>query len=326
MAKRRSPRTKKAPPHPEMPARQPKGKETPGRFVAYLASSFACLGLLVFTSALVPAAFSSPPPNLTDLGAVGVFVDKNDLDPAQISLLDSGAVTITTYLSQMDDSVSYELSFPEALAGKRFVLGLTGSAVLHDFRAAEGDLLSVTSVQCPPGVADCALVSGSVPTDTTSTGASLCFPDHNDVDHIDVRFSGTARINSAPDWAHHITSLPYLGHQFQTGRIGGVGELGHAQLGSTFALTAPQACQFLTRNPQWTDLTPSWPPSLSKGDTMGWNPDDNGAMLTVVSTERSAAWKGNLLLALIGVAGGVLISLVVATYKSGRALRRGARS
>jgi len=55
---------------------------------------------------------------------------------------------------------------------------------------------------------------------------------------------------------------------------------------------------------------------------MMWNPDDNGATLTVVSTGQRVAWEGNMLLAVLGIAGGAFLTLAVATYRSGMALRR----
>jgi hypothetical protein len=300
-------------------------KETPARFVLLLGALLACVSLLVTASILVPPAFTSPSTNLTDLGAAGVFVEAAGLDRKQTPLLEGEGITLTTYLSQRDSQATYELGFPKQFAGKGFVLALTGSAILRDFHS-EGRDSSDKSVECPANisadVAYCQLIIGKVPVPTNEhdiVSASYCYPWQKNVEVISVRLSGRQRINSSPDWAHHITSLPYLGNQRE---IGGVSGLGEAYLGPDFKQAELSGCQSLIRNPKWTDFTPSWPPSLDKGDVMTWRENDNGAMLTVVSTERSASWKGNMLLALIGIAGGGLITLFVATFRSGMSLRK----
>lgn len=219
--------------------------------------------------------------------------------------------------------------FPKEFAGKPFVLALAGSAVLRDVNARDV-AYSDKYGQCPAGVptyvVGCQLISGTVPVpvnETTITAASLCFPWEKNVEVISVSFSGTARINSSPDWAHRVTSLPYLGNPIGNGPdIDGISALGEADLGSAFGRAELSGCQFLNTSPAWTDSTTSWPPTIDKGDFMMWNPDDNGATLTVVSTGQRVAWEGNMLLAVLGIAGGAFLTLAVATYRSGMALRR----
>ena len=57
------------------------------------------------------------------------------------------------------------------------------------------------------------------------------------------------------------------------------------------------------------------------GDEMTWDPASNMANYVVVSTERSAQWKGNALLAIVGVFGPAFLSLSVMTARSGYRLR-----
>ncbi len=308
--------------------------ERPSRFWLLLAGLVVSVAATAVTAVLASDAVTEPPPGKIDLGAVGMYMPTDQLDQSQLALLEAGVITISTNLSQLSSNISYEIDFPPALHGKRYVLGFTGSAVIHNLTSDDPTVTTdyehcpgMPTVHTTPADSYCLLVYGRVPTPTdTTNGDSYCFPDQKDKPFVAVSLSGTALTDSSPDWAHHITSLPYLGYKPElVGQMEDIGDIDQVRttfLGSDYAGVSMQGCQILTTDPAWTDLTPSWPADLDKGNVMIWRSGDEGAALTVVSTERDAASDGDMLFAAVGIAGGAVLALVYPTIKSGLALRR----
>jgi hypothetical protein len=297
------------------------------RFSLLALLTVACLLLLIGCAFLVPPAFSSPPPNFIDLGAANVLVEEGGgLTADQQATLRAGLI-VTAEVSQLSPSVGYEISFPPALAGKKFLLALSGSAVLSNIRSKE-TALQTRITRCPKvGIPaedripqTCQLISGQVPTlSDETTGVDICDPGKKDTESIPVRIEGRGKAVSSPDWAHHLTSFPDLRNP--TTKEFSMSQWGNIVLPTRYLLSQQHGCFLLSKNPNWTDFTPNVTPNVNVGDTAAWTPySTEFTLISVVNTERSAAWKGNLLIAFIGIVGGGLLGLLVATVKAGKAL------
>jgi hypothetical protein len=228
----------------------------------------------------------------------------------------------------LSSHVEYVATFPASLAGDRFVLGITGTAVLTDFKTD----VSGASNEYPDCLAQvqggktlpsmCQLITGIIPaiSDETAIGCQS----KSNQSTVSVSFSGTAHVNSSFDWAHKITSLPYLGNTRGVGS-GSVDDLVTATFGQNFPAANLTSCYYLGLDPELTDYTPNFAPTTHVGDTMDWDPASNLANYLVVSTERSAEWKGDLLLAVLGVFGPALLSSLGLTIRTGYRLRSQAK-
>lgn len=296
-------------------------EETPRRFALLAISTVLCGFVVAASATLMPAAFSAPPPNYGDVGVVGLYVWANPLNEGQAQALDDPGVSLGAMVDQRSPRVEYVATFPEALVGDRFVIALAGSAVVSGFDSSTADV-SNEYPDCQLEGSDvddrrptCQLITGIIP--SASKESAACRADDGGGETISVRFSGEAvRVTSAYDWAHHVTSLPYLGNIPGMGG-GNVDDLVTGAFGFNFPETNVSTCYNLLLNPGWTDYTPSFAPTLHVGDTMSWDPASEMASYLVVSTERGAAWKGNALLALLGVFGPALLSLMALTARSG---------
>jgi hypothetical protein len=143
----------------------------------------------------------------------------------------------------------------------------------------------------------------------------LCFGAEKD--HVSVAFSGTsAYLNSSLNWAHRVTSMPYLGDR----GISGMGFVTQ-EFGSIVTPVYTKPCQMLTLSPLLEEPQASVTPHLAQDNLMLWGPGENGALIAVVGKERSANWQGNLLLAAIGILGPFLVALTGAAFKSWRRSR-----
>jgi hypothetical protein len=299
--------------------------ETPRRFALLAIATVLCASGVIASFVLMQPGFGAPPPNYGVPGIVGLYVWSNPLNAGQTQALSESGVSLRASVDQRSPRVEYVASFPKALAGDRFVIGLAGAAVLSDFDSSVAD----ADNEYPPcqlehsdQQASCQLVTGIIPFDSDEP---LACRDGGGVEMVSVRFSGdTAGVNSSYDWAHHVTSIPYLGNLPETGS-GSVDGIVTGTYGDNFVETNLTTCYNLLLNPAWTDFTPNFEPTLHVGDTMMWDPASNRAGYLVVSTERSAAWKGNALLGLFGVFGGALLTLLVATARSCGRLRSQAR-
>jgi hypothetical protein len=299
-------------------------EETPRRFAFFAITTVLCGSLVLAAAIRIPAAFSAPPPNYGDPGVVGLYVWANPLNKGQARALDDPGLSLSAMVDQRSARVKYVATFPKALAGDRFVIALSGTAVLSDFGSSVADVSNEYPECQPEGneVDDlrlrCQLVTGIIP--SASKESPACHVDGSDGEMISVRFSGdAAHVTSSYDWAHHVTSLPYLGNVPGAG-AGNVDGLVSGAFGANFPEANVRTCYNLLLNPEWTDYTPNFAPTLHIGDVMSWDPASEMAVYLVVSTERGAAWKGNALVALVGVFGGAFLTLLVATARSGHRL------
>jgi hypothetical protein len=296
-------------------------KETPRRFLFLVLGTLICASLVSISASLIPPAFSAPP-NYVDPGVVGLFVWTNALNEKQSTVLQKPGISLSVQVSQRDSRVQYVASFPKELVGDRFVIGIAGSAVLDDVESGEVKVdierpaCRTDDVTSPARPERCQLITGIIP-DRSDERAFGCGTDGDD--NITVAFSGRAGLTSSFDWAHHLTSLPYLGNVRGSG-VGSVQDLVEGAFGPNFPDAFLTTCYHLGLNPKWTEYTPNFAPTTHLGDTMDWDPASNLAGYVVVSTERGAQWKGNALLAVVGVFGPAFLSLSVLAVRAGRSL------
>jgi hypothetical protein len=284
--------------------------------------------LVILSARLMPAAFSAPPPNYSTTGIASLYVWENSLNKNQVRALQDPGISLSVAADQLSSQVEYVATFPVDLVGDRFVLGISGSAVLADFRTD----VSGASNEYPDCQeegqggqtlpATCQLITGIIPgvTDESAIGCRS----KGDQKTISVSFSGKAHVNSSFDWAHQIASLPYLGDVHGFGG-GSVDDLVVGAFGQNFPPVNLTSCYSLGLDPGLTDYTPNFSPTIHVGDNMTWDPASNTANYVVVSTKRSAEWKGDALLAVLGVFGPALLSFLGMTVRSGYRLRSQSR-
>lgn len=299
--------------------------ETPRRFFGLLVATAICAAVVIVAVQLAPAAFAAPPPNYADAGVVGLYVWSNPLNGAQASALRDPGVSLSVVADQRSSRVKYVATFPKKLVGDRFVVGVSGSAVLDNFESSGlgvSNEYPACQVMRQDGkslaAASCQLITGIVP--SASSGSLTGCRSKNDEETVAIQFSGTAHVNSTFDWAHHITSLPYAGNTRGAG-FGNVDDIVVGSFGQNFPEATLTTCYQVGLNPAWTDYTPNFAATIHIGDTMAWDPASNAAGYVIVSTERSAQWKGNALYAALGVFGSAFLSLLVTTIRSGHRLR-----
>lgn len=285
--------------------------ETWRRFLGLFLSTVVLASIVAFVVSLIPPAFSSPPPNYGDTGIASLYVWANPLNDGQPDALRDPGVSLSAVADQKGSGLEYVATFPRRLAGDRFVLGIGGSAVLDDFRSSADVTNEYPGCQVQGQDGEtvphaCQLITGIIPSESDELSAG-CRSD-TDEETISVRFSGNADLNSSGDWAHHITSLPYLGNVRGLGP-GSVDDLVGSVFGPNFAPATLTTCFRLATNPEWTEYTPNFSPTSHVGDVMTWDPASNTANYVVVSTERGAQWKGNALLAILGVFGPALLTV-----------------
>jgi len=302
--------------------------ETLGRFLTLALATGACSLLVILSASLMPAAFSAPPPNYGTAGVASLYVWENSLNKNQAGALQDPGISLSVAADQLSSQVEYVATFPAGLIGDRFVLGISGSAVLADFKTD----VSGASNEYPDCQeegqggktlpATCQLITGIIP--SVSDVSAIGCRSKGDQKTISVSFSGKAHVNSSFDWAHQIASLPYLGDAHGLGS-GSVDDLVVGAFGQNFPPANLTSCYYLGLNPELTDYTPNFPPTSHIGDTMTWDPASNMANYVVVSAERSAEWKGDALLAVLGVFGPALLSFLGMTVRSGYRLRSQSR-
>jgi len=303
-------------------------RATPIRFLVLILVTAICALIVTLSAIPIPAAFSSPPPNYADPGAVGLFVWANSLNAAQAGTLQNPGISLSAVADQRSSELEYVATFPKKLIGDRFVIGITGSAVLSDFKSDGAD----GSNEYPECEAEeqgnethplrCQLITGIIPSKSSERAFGCRSKD--DEDRVSIRFTGNARITSSFDWAHHLTSLPYLGNVRGFG-TGSVEDIVEGTFGQNFPPASLTTCYYLGLNPHWTEHTPDFAPTSHVGDNMIWDPASNMADYVVVSTERSAQWKGTVLVAMLGVFGPAFLSLLVMTFNTGYSLRSQSR-
>ena len=302
--------------------------ETPRQFVTLATAAATCAVIVIVAARLLPPAFSAPPPNYGEAGVASLYVWENSLNKGQADALRDPGVSLSVEADQTSSDVDYVATFPKRLIGDRYVLGISGSAVLSDFKS---DVSGVSNEypecraegQGGRGLpASCQLITGIVP--SVSSRSAFGCRSKSEEKAISIQFSGNARVNSSFDWAHHITSLPYLGDVPGMGS-GSVDDLVEGAFGQNFPAVSLTTCYYLGLNPKWTEYTPDFAPTYHIGDEMAWDPASNMASYVVVSTERGAQWKGNALLVILGVFGPALLSLSVMTVRSGYRLRAQSR-
>ena len=298
--------------------------ETPRRFVTLASAMAACAVIVIVAASLIPPAFSAPPPNYSDAGVASLYVWANSLNTEQAEALRNPGVSLRVIADQRSSYLEYVATFPKRLIGDRFVLGISGTAVLSDLKSDASDVSNEypeCQVESHDGRATprlCQLITGIVP--SVSSESALGCRSMDKEEAISIRFSGNAHVNSSFDWAHHIASIPYLGDVPGLGP-GSVDDLVEGTFGQNFPSASLTTCYYLALNPEWTEYTPDFAPTYHIGDEMTWDPASNEASYIVVSTERGAQWKGNVLLAILGVFGPAFLSLVVVTVRSGYRLR-----
>ena len=303
--------------------------EPPWRPLLFSGLAVAALVALIIMTSLIPAGFTTPAPNLSIPGSTKVYMIDGRSDASFVDEADSG-ITVTTMSDQDDNQIQYELDFPPKLSGMKFVLAMVGSAVLRDVRLTD----TYGDEQLPPGKfsteypdcqiestgrsAPCQMIIGEVPQHkdgVIANDTSLCFGAEKD--HVAVTFSGmSAYLNTSLDWAHRVTSMPYLGYH----EIDGMGFVAQ-EFGSIVTPVDTKPCQMLTLSPRLEEPQASVSPDLAKDNLMLWGPNESEADISVVSKERSADWQGNILLAAIGILGPFFVALVVAAFRSWRRSR-----
>jgi hypothetical protein len=302
--------------------------ETPARFIALALAAGVCALIVVFSARLMPAAFTAPPPNYGTVGIAGLYVWQDSLNKNQAGALQEPGISLSVWADQRSSHVEYVATFPDGLIGDRFVLGMSGSAVLTEFKTD----VSGASNEYPDCQeegeggktlpATCQLITGIIP--SASDESAIGCRSMADQKTISVSFSGNAQSNSSFDWAHQIASLPYLGDVPGAGS-GSVDDLVFGAFGQNFPAANLTSCYYLGLDPELTDYTPNFQPTTHIGDSMAWDPASNVANYIVVSTERSAEWKGDALLAVLGVFGPALLSFLGMTLRSGYRLRSESR-
>jgi hypothetical protein len=278
---------------------------------------------------LIRSGFTTPAPNLSIPGSAKLYMIDGRSGASFPAGADSG-ITVTTMADQDHNQVHYELDFPPKLSGMTFVMAMVGSAVLRDVRLTDtyGDVqlpqrkFSTEYPDCriesTGQSALCQTITGEVPQHkggVTTNDTSLCFGAEKD--HVAVAFSGTsAYLNTSLDWAHRVTSMPYLGAH----EIDGKGFVAQ-EFGSIATPVYTKSCQMLTLSPRLEEPQASVNPQLAQNDLMMWSPDESEAVISVVSKERSADWQGNTLLAAIGILVPFFVALVAAAFRSWRRSR-----
>jgi hypothetical protein len=293
-------------------ARKP---EPPWRPPLLTGLALAALGALILMTVLIPAGFSTPAPDLSILGSAKIYLIDGRSGASFPPGSDSG-ITVTTNSDQDHNQVRYELDFPPKLSGLTFVLAMTGSAVLTDVHLPPGNFSTkypACRSESTGGPARCQEIIGEVPpagNGVATNTTSLCFGAEND--HVSVTFAGTSTdLNTSLDWAHRVTSMPYLGDH----EIEGTGFVTQT-FGPTATLVTVQPCQLLTLSSRLEEPQTSVSPHLAQDSLMLWGPVENEAVIAVVSKERSANWQANFLLAAIGILGPFLVALTAAAFKS----------
>ena len=294
-------------------------KETGKRFLTLVLATILVAMIVLLAADFTRPAFSSPPPNYGQSGVASLYVWANSLNEQQDDALQNSGISLTVTADQRSSKVEYTAMFPARLAGDRFVLATAGIAVLSGFRSTVPGVTNeyprcLVEGQSEPAQRSCQLITGIIPGASGSFTTACGFDGSEET--VTVRFSGDAAVNSSYDWAHHITSLPYLGNVPGTGP-GSVNDLVVGAFGDNFPPANLTTCYYLGLNPDWMEYVPNFTPTYHIGDNMAWVPASNMASYLVVSTERSAEWWGNVLLLILGVFGPTLLTLIGMTARSG---------
>jgi hypothetical protein len=188
-------------------------------------------------------------------GVASLYVWENSLNTNQAGALQDPGISLSVWADQRSSQVEYVATFPDGLIGGRFVLGISGSAVLSDFKTD----VSGASNEYPDCQEDgqggkalpetCQLVTGIIPSATDMSAIGCRSKD--DQKTISVSFSGMAHVNSSFDWAHKIASLPYLGDVHGPGD-GSVDDLVTRAFGQNFPAANLTSCYYLELNPELT--------------------------------------------------------------------------
>lgn len=302
-----------------------------GHFVRLIWFCVLMIAGAIVAATFVPAAFTSPPATFDDPSGVQVLVESNN-SATSIGESYRAGVYIAAQYSQGAGwtPTYYTLFFPRSFVGKKFVVALSGSAVLADPQTPE-QRASITTDTCHAYkggfgrgnfTQPCQIIQGTVP-DHLASIALECIPPsvqaHNS-DEVSVYLTGLSPSNNQRlNWAHWMTTLPtfysykpdsswdYRGLALN-GKFGGIQEVG---------------CKGLRLNEEWEVGDLSENTTLTAARELIWA--DGNASMAVVSKERGAEGIGNILLATAGALAALGIGFIPVAYEAWRQWRRSIR-
>lgn len=302
---------------------------TPQRFRRLLA---ACGALAMAIGAgywlLIPA-FSNPAPEDTSPGGVQVAIEQtNDGDDEYNAAL--RRVVVTSELDEENGNASYRINIPTVLEGKEFKVLLAGSSVIEDLAPILEEEFVVDSGPCSGDDlvfgtylvdVECQIFTGIVGGDFKGL-LQECRDD--DVlaagdEYFEFNLWGESQAVQGIDWAHKVSNVPELSGLFGPDSLR---DWGGMQFDQPMTLAGGWSCQSLDFSDARTEHASSVTPSSTWASGYSWGPDYYSSALSVVSTSRSAAAVGNLLLAVTGVLSAVLVGLVSVTYQAWERHRR----
>ena len=303
--------------------------QTPRRYRRLVvACGLLALGIGI-CSWLTTPAFTDPPPEVTSPGLVQVVVEAASAQSSegQAAL---GEVVLESRIDEDDGEAAYSLHLPEALINREFKILLAGSAVLHDLAPIIQDELTIEQDRCQqaeviPGLylegLECQVMTGRVGGDYKSPLQECRDEIRTDLDgdYYEVQFWGKSSAVEDADWAHTMTNMPDLQGVLANDPIS---KWSGFKFEEEMLTISPTTCRELDLAESRTHHSSSTDPSAQSAQQLRWGPELWSESHSVVSTRRSAAAIGNLLLAGVGVMAAVLIGLVPVTYEAWRSWRR----
>lgn len=288
------------------------------------------VGAIILCSIIIGPAFTDPAAYVTKPGSLQVLVEAPDGALPTSFQAAVRAVVIESKIEEEDGDATYTIHFPASLEGLDFSILLAGSAVLQDLPPIVDRDLVVEEGSCqdPQVIAGfyeedlpCQVMSGTVGGEyrlLLQGCRDETRPDQTG-DYYDTMIYGTSGAKDREDWAHDTTNMADL-DGWQSGET--VQNWNGFAFARPMTDTYPTTCQFLETSDESTRHVSSSDPTNQGAAGLSWGPEYGSSPFAVTSTGRSAGLKGNLLLALLGLLGAVLIGVASATSDAWRSRKR----
>jgi hypothetical protein len=296
--------------------------------VTCILSLALALGLATF----IPAAFSDPVVDYSQSGEVMVAVSDPAPPAGSKQKVGPTSVAVSVGYFEFGSEASYTYWFPRNLVGRRFVIIMTGSALLDVLEDSplvsppQGPdpamFLKVRDGECAASGAwpdTCRVFAGVIPPRSASTLDTSCLPPADQQNYSPVTISGFMRMTRSLDWAHGVTFLPDLLAASTPRDIDSFEDL---RLDGRFRSLDQEACKSYTPDPDWKlgDVSVASSSTTPRGDLI-WKGDLGSTDVTLVSARRDAGALGNILLAAVGALAALSIGFMPVTYDSWRRWR-----
>ena len=308
---------------------------TAGRFVRLSWFYLFCLTWALIASTFALPVFNEPSPTYANLGQIQVALATSDRNGYPYAR-DFG-VQIESYYSWGIPDTTYVVVFPRDYVGKRFVILLSGSAVLESYG---GDLV-MQKGQCSATREstieyqdeqqfNCQAFYGTVPKVTPPAVNAECNNPNASISRSSrVAPFGFTRNESQLDLVHSQTTLPdYRPYESPGGA--GLRALDHnysnMEIDGLYAPVRQSGCKIIGVDPDQKVVAQSQSQSRVTPDgRLVWTGDDANRPTVLVTSTRNASGLGNGLLAFIGALAGLGIGFIPVAYDAWREWRQGRR-